>query len=108
MGSTRRTLLAAGANATDEEFDAIIEYLVKSFEKQNPGSPNSDGVPTKLDVNRASTVQLGKFLGLSISEAAAVVRFREENGKYNDLEDLKAVRGLDLKKIEANKDRITF
>jgi competence protein ComEA len=85
----------AGASATDEEFDVIIDYLAKNFGR-------------KLNVNSASAAQLAEILGLSNSEAAAVIRYREENGNYKNIEELKKVPGLDAKKIEANQDRLTF
>ena len=100
-------MAAAGANATDYEFDVITGYLVKNFGEQQA---SSDGgmTPAKLNVNEASAAQLKKSLSLSEAEAAAVVRYRKENGRYKDLQGLKKVPGLDMTKIEANKDRIVF
>ena len=101
-------MAAAGANATDYEFDVITAYLVKNFGEQQLTGSRSGVTPAKLNVNEASATQLKKSLGLSESEATAVVRFRRENGRYKDLQGLKKVPGVDVAKIEANKDRIVF
>jgi competence ComEA-like helix-hairpin-helix protein len=97
-----------GANATDEEFDLIVAYLAKNFGKTPSAGLSPAAVPAKLNVNKASPVQLEKHLALSRQEAAAIVRYRDEHGGYKNLRDLKKVPGLNVNKIEANKDRLVF
>jgi len=97
-----------GATATDTEFDAIIEYLAKNFGKAAPAANNSPESPAKLNLNLATAGELEKVLTLPRSEAEAIVQYREENGRYKDFEDLKKIPVLDIKKIEAQKDRLTF
>jgi len=36
------------------------------------------------------------------------VHYREQNGKFQSFDDLKKVSGLDLKKIEAKRDRLAY
>jgi DNA uptake protein ComE-like DNA-binding protein len=47
-------------------------------------------------------------LNLKRSQAAAVIAFRKENGKFTKLDDLKKIPGLDFAKIAEKKDRIIF
>ena len=51
----------------------------------------------------------GHLLGSrALVEAAAVIQYREKNGPFKSLADLKKVPGIDSAKIEAKKDSITF
>lgn len=84
-----------GLQGTDEEFTATLDYLTASF-------------PPKINVNLASAAQLTTALGLTPAEATAVVSYRDKNGKYTGIDDLKKVSGLDVAKIEAKKDLLQF
>ena len=90
-------MAADGAQATDEEFNQIVDYLAASF----PKTP-------KINVNKATAQELAGGLDLSTKEAEAIVHHREEKGDFKSIEDLEKVPGIDAKKIEAKKDRLTF
>src|SRR5262245_10736778 len=98
----RRTIekmLAFGAKATDQEFNAVLDYLATNFP--------ADDVP-KINVNKAAAIEFESGLSLRRSQAAAIIRYREKNGPFKSIEDLKKVPGVDVEKIEAKKDRLTF
>ncbi len=90
-------MAAVGAQATDDEFNEIVDYLATSF----PKTP-------KLNVNKAVAKDLETALDLSAKEAEAIVRYRAEKGSFKSIEDLEKVPGVDVKKIEAKKDRLSF
>ena len=92
-------MIARGARGTDEEFKAILDYLSTHFlgEAARP-----------LNVNTATAIDLESVLLLLRKEAAAVLAYREKNGLFKSVEDLKKVPGIDVKKIEAQKDRLYF
>lgn len=92
-------MVALGAKGTDEELNAVIDYLVKNFP--------ADEVP-KINMNKAEAIDIESGLSLRRSQAAAIIKYREEHGDFKSIEDLKKVPGLDVEKIEAKKDRITF
>jgi competence protein ComEA len=92
-------MVALGAKGTDEEFNTIVEYLVKNFPAEE--------VP-KINVNKAEAIDLESGLSLRRSQAAAVIQYRKKHGDFKSIEDLKKVPGIDVAKIEAKKDRITF
>lgn len=83
-----------GARASDQEFDAIVDYLSQYF-----------GV---VNVNKASAREIEEIAGLSASSADAIVRYRMGNGEFADLESLKKVPGVDGTLIEDRKDRFAF
>ena len=98
----RRTIekmLAFGAKATDQEFNAVLDYLATNFP--------ADDVP-KINVNKAAAIEFESGLSLRRSQAAAIIRYREQNGPFKSIEDLKKVPGVDVEKIEAKKDRLIF
>jgi competence ComEA-like helix-hairpin-helix protein len=87
-----------GARATDQEFDAIAEYLTKYFGPVN--------------VNQATAEEIAKALNIDPKQADAIVKYRTENGEFKDLDALKdalkKVPGIDASVIEDRKDRIVF
>jgi competence protein ComEA len=88
-----------GAKGTDEEFAAIVEYLATNF--------LGEAAP-KLNLNRATSIELESVLSLLRKEAAAVIAYRDKVGGFKSIDDLKKVPGVDFKKIQAGKDRIIF
>jgi len=84
-----------GLQGTDEEFTATLDYLTASF-------------PPKINVNRANATQLMTALALTTQEAAAIVSYRDKNGNYKTIDDLKKVSGVDAKKLDSKKDLLQF
>ena len=61
----------------------------------------------KVDINTADAATLGRVLvNIGPSKAEAIVAHREANGPYQSLEQLAAVKGIGLKTVEKNRDRI--
>ena len=81
-----------GAEGTDEQFEAIVNYLARNF--------------GRINVNKAPADEIAPYLGFSAKEAEAIVQYREKNGAFKDWRDLKKVEGLDQAKVEAQKNRI--
>ena len=96
---TMDKMVALGAIGTQKEFDAIVDYLAKTY----PG----EEVP-KIKVNEARAIELESGLSLPRSQAAAIVQYRTQHGDFKSIEDLKKVPGIDVAKIEAKKDRLLF
>jgi competence protein ComEA len=87
-------MVARGANATDDDSKAVINYLAAALGRVN--------------VNKASESDIEAVLELAATEAAAIVSHRTKSGEFKALDDLKNVPGLDFSKVEAKKERITF
>lgn len=88
-----------GAKASDDDFTAILDYLVKNFP---PGSA------VIINVNKASVARLESGLGLSTSQAKAIVDYREKNGDLKSFADLSRIPGLNTSQLTAEKARIAF
>jgi competence ComEA-like helix-hairpin-helix protein len=91
-------MIQRGAEGSEDQFNAILDYLVKNF------GPRSAGT----NVNKATSAELASQLSISGKEADAIVKYRTDNGAFKVLDDLKKVPDLDFKKIESQKDRIVF
>lgn len=97
--ATMAKMTAFGMKGTDHELSTVFEYLVANF----PGAP----VP-KLNVNKAAAIEFEARLSLKRSEAAKIIEFREKNGPFKSVAELKKVPGVDTAKIEAKKSVLTF
>jgi competence protein ComEA len=91
-------MIKRGAKVSNEEFPVVLEYLATNFLGQ---------APQPLNVNTAQQIDFESAGGLLRSEAAAVVRYREKNGRFKSLDDLKKVPGLDFKKIDSRREFMT-
>ncbi len=96
---TMNKMVAFGMKTSDAEYAAILEYLAKHY-------PAED-VP-RVNVNTASGPELESILNLKRSQAKELIAYREKNGEFHSLEDLKKVTAIEFAKFEAKKDRILF
>lgn len=92
-------MVRLGAQGSDEEFEAVIGYLAKNFGRETP---------RPININTADSIDLQAGLLLLRSQANAIIQYREANGNFTSLDDLRKVPGLDFPKIEAKKARLTF
>ncbi len=95
-------MIRKGADASDEEFQTIIEYLAKHF------GPSTGGATEKLNVNKADAAKLASFFEISAADGETLVRYRESNGPFKEWKDLNKAPRIDGAKIEAKKDRLEF
>jgi competence protein ComEA len=93
-------MASRGAEATDEEFDQILDYLARNFSKDKPAA--------KVNVNKAAAGDLASALSLSKESASAIVEYREKNGPFKEWQDLKKVSVIDMNQIERKKDQLEF
>jgi competence protein ComEA len=88
-------MLQEDPDVTQAERERIVDYLAKSF-------------PVRVNVNSAAAKDIETGLDLSAENAAAIVRYREQNGGFKTIGDLKKVPGVDAAKIETKKDLLEF
>lgn len=60
-----------------------------------------------VDVNTADAETIARVLdGVGLTKAEAIVRYREENGRFTDAYDLTQVRGIGDATVARNEERI--
>lgn len=61
----------------------------------------------KVNINTADAATLDRvLLNVGASKAEAIVAYRKENGAFKSPEQLAMVKGIGLKTVEKNRDRI--
>jgi competence protein ComEA len=88
------TMVERGAELSEPEVADVTAYLAKNFGKAN--------------VNKAAAAQLEEALGLTETEAQAIVSYRQQNGDIKSLDQLKSVPGVSPDKIQAKATAIAF
>ena len=83
-----------GAEASDQEFDQILSYLLKYF------SP--------IAINKAAAKDLQAALGIAADAADAIVAYRAEKGDFKTIDDVKKVPGLEAGTVEVIRFRLVF
>ena len=96
--ATVNTMRSRGATGSDQDFQAIIDYLSKYLGTRS----------TKVNVNTATSKEIESVLGLTGDESDAIVQYRKDHGDFKDWDSLTKVNGVDLKKLEAKEDQIVF
>src|SRR5690348_5728951 len=76
--ATIEAMVAKGADASDDDFNAIIDYLAAHY---GPDVPVD-----KLNVNTATSAQIAVFFGIADTQAAAIVKRRKSAGKFKSIE----------------------
>ena len=89
-----------GVAGSSEQFDSIAAYMAKNF----PRTEN----PTKINMNKASSDDIVKIIGLTPDEASALVAYREKHGDFRQWGDMLVIYGVDGRKIEAARDKMSF
>jgi competence protein ComEA len=91
---TLEKMTKLGAAITDDNYDILLTYLVHHYGKVN--------------VNRSTSADIADAVGLTAQEAEKIVRYRDDHGPFVDFDALTKVPGVDVTKLEKNKDAITF
>jgi competence protein ComEA len=70
------------------------------------GGPSWAGDTGKINLNKATAVELSQLKGIGMKYAERIVEYREKNGPFKNVEDLLNVQGIGPKTLEKNKDLI--
>jgi competence protein ComEA len=89
-----------GIVAPAEQYDAIVAYMAKNFPKTED--------TTKINMNKAKAEDIVTAIGLTPDEAKALVTYRDKHGEYREWGEMLVVYGVDGRKLEAAKDKMSF
>jgi competence protein ComEA len=87
-------MIEKGAAGSEKDFETVFAYLLRNY--------------GKVAVNLAPPDEIAAVLSVSSKEAEAIVDFRKANGAFKDLEALKKVPNVDVKKLDEHKDAVVF
>ena len=80
----------------EENFEYVTE---------NSGVENGEK-DDKININKATQTELETLPGVGPSLALKIINYRKENGKFNNIEELKNVSGVGENKYEQLKELI--
>ncbi|MGG3719563.1 competence protein ComEA [Bacillus subtilis] len=112
-GGTSEQADEAQVNLAEILQDGIVVYIPKKGEEtavqQGGGvSVQSDGGKGALvNINTATLEELQGISGVGPSKAEAIIAYREENGRFQTIEDITKVSGIGEKSFEKIKSSIT-
>ncbi|PFK45782.1 competence protein ComE [Bacillus cereus] len=85
--------------------DQMLLYVPKKGEQVQGTNPISEQ-EGKIQINAASKEQLEKITGIGPRKAENIMKYREEHGPFQKMEDLLEVDGIGEKSLEKIKDKI--
>jgi competence protein ComEA len=87
-------MVSRGASATNEQIQAINDYLAKNLGQVN--------------ANKAPSAEIASVLEITSAQADAVVKYRTDHGDFKTVDDMKKVPELAAADLDKKKDRIIF
>ncbi|KZD34442.1 Late competence protein ComEA DNA receptor [Bacillus cereus] len=85
--------------------DQMILYVPDKNEQVQEGAAVSKE-EGKVQINVASKEQLEKITGIGSRKAESILKYREEHGPFQKIEDLLEIDGIGVKSLEKIKDQI--
>lgn len=95
---------SASAASADKATVVAAGTHARSSHRKPSGKPMM-----KVDVNSADAATINKALiNIGPSKAAAIVAWRKQHGAFKSADQLAEVKGVGLKTVEKNRDRIVI
>jgi competence protein ComEA len=76
--------------------------------RSNDLSLNMKQVDERIDINHADIETLSLLKGIGVKKAEAIIKYRDENGKFMSVEDLLNVSGIGEQILMLNKAKLTI
>lgn len=84
----------------------LVPKKIELIDQTNPATLNKSVSSTLVPINSASRELLMTLPGIGEVKADAIIQYREENGRFEELEDLKKVSGIGEKTFDKLKELI--
>ena len=88
-------------NACIEEKDEKSKINITEDKKE-------ENINEKININTASIEELQKLNGIGLTKAESIIDYRNKNGNFKTIEDIKNVTGIGEAAFEKIKDNITI
>lgn len=83
-----------------------VEYITKENGDNVIVDNNEKGEKNVVNINTATQTELETLSGIGPSTALKIINYREENGKFNSIEDIKQVPGIGEAKFNNIKEML--
>lgn len=81
-----------------------VPQSLETLQESAPAQQNQEG---KINLNTATEAELQTISGIGAKKAQEIIRFRDEQGPFKTVEELKNVSGIGEKTVERLKDMLT-
>lgn len=92
-------------NINDENREVMTEDMIDNM-KENEAE-NKEESDQKININKATQTELENLKGIGPSLSNKIIEYRNENGKFKSIEEIKNVNGIGDTKYEGIKNYIT-
>ncbi|MDF2566406.1 MAG: comEA [Massilibacillus sp.] len=105
-------LVKDGAQVTVPEKNVVLMQQTQANSKAEAARNNGGQVKTsshseeKININTADQAELDKLPGVGPATAATIIEYRQKEGQFQSIEDLKKVGGISEAKFKKIADRI--
>ena len=99
-------IVAAGCLIEHFERDAFIMETVATEDAVSYIAGSGEESSGKININSADETELVKLSGIGEALAQRIIKYREENGAFQTIEEIMKVSGISKKKFDAVKEFI--
>ncbi len=94
---------AADADEAGDELESEIDLRepVEEDRDETQRAPDESPIARRININTASTAELELLKGIGPALAARIIDDRDRRGPFRSIDDLKRVRGIGPKTVEA-------
>lgn len=84
----------------------IIPSYLSSESSSNVSNNKLNNSTGKVNLNLAGSEELSSLTGIGVVRAAAIIEYRDKNGNFKDIEEIKNVSGIGIHTYNNIKDNI--
>ena len=90
-----------------QQNELLRQQLSDNSSKSVAGTETIEGETDKININTADASELDKLPNIGPARAADIIAYREANGGFSSIEELKNIKGIGDKTFEDLKDLVT-
>ncbi len=91
-----------------EQNEMLRQQLSENSSKSIAGAQTIENQTDKININTASAEELDKLPNIGPARAAVIIAYRESQGGFQSIEELKNIKGIGDKTFEDLKDLVTI
>ena len=105
-GGLKDTADIESINLSEKLQDEMLIVIPNKKKQKEEQEVKYEVKDSKISINNATVNELMKISGIGKSKAQSIVDYRNQNGRFNKLEDITKVSGIGKKTFEKIKDYI--